>query len=125
MAQKKHTILLAEDDQFLQRMYATRLEQSGLEVVVAGDGAKALELLKKKRPDVLVLDILMPKKDGFEVLKEVRADASLKNLPIIVLTNLGEADDVRQARKLGANDYLIKAHFLPSEVMSVIEKYLT
>jgi len=125
MAQKKHTILLAEDDQFLQRMYATKLEQSGLEVVVAGDGAKALELLKKKRPDVLVLDILMPKKDGFEVLKEVRADASLKNLPIIVLTNLGEADDVRQARKLGANDYLIKAHFLPSEVMSVIEKYLT
>jgi len=124
MSKSKYTILLAEDDQFLQRMYATKLEQSGLLVVTASDGAKALELVKKKKPDLLVLDILMPKKDGFEVLQAVRADPSLKNVPVIVLTNLGEPDDVKRARKLGANDYLIKAHFLPSEVMHVIQKYL-
>jgi DNA-binding response OmpR family regulator len=117
-------ILLAEDDLFLQRMYVEKLTQEGVFVVVASDGEKALELMRKEKPDLVLLDILMPKKDGFEVLEEAKADAKLKSMPIILLTNLSETGDIKRARKLGADDYLIKSHFLPSEVVEVVKKYI-
>lgn len=117
-------ILLAEDDLFLQRMYATKLAKEGLEVVSAPDGEKALSLLREQPIDLVLLDILMPKKDGFAVLSEIKADPKLKNIPVILLTNLGEEDDVKRGRKLGADDYLIKAHFLPSEVVGIVKKYI-
>lgn len=117
-------ILLAEDDLFLQRMYATKLSKEGITVVSAADGEKALALLREQAVDLALLDILMPKKDGFEVLEAMKADPQLKNIPVIMLTNLGEEDDVKRARRLGASDYMIKAHFLPSEVIGVVKKYL-
>ena len=117
-------ILLAEDDMFLQRMYVTKLNKEGIEVVAAADGEKALSLLREQPVDLVLLDILMPKKDGFEVLEAMKADPKLKNIPVLMLTNLGEEDDVKRARKLGASDYIIKAHFLPSEVIAVVKKYI-
>lgn len=117
-------VLLAEDDLFLQRMYATKLTKEGIEVLAAPDGEKALSLLREQTVDLVLLDILMPKKDGFEVLEEMKADAKLKTVPVIMLTNLGEEEDIKRAKKLGANDYMIKAHFLPSEVIGVVKKYL-
>lgn len=117
-------ILLAEDDLFLQRMYNTKLSKEGIEVLAASDGEKALALLAEQSVDLALLDILMPKKDGFEVLEAMKADPKLKNIPVIMLTNLGEEADIKRAKKLGANDYMIKAHFLPSEVIAVVKKYI-
>ncbi|MBI4122515.1 MAG: response regulator [Parcubacteria group bacterium] len=122
--EKKSVVLLAEDDQFLQRMYATKLSQAGLEVVAVSDGAKAIEAASSRPIDLAVLDILMPKKDGFEVLRELRANGATRAVPVIMLTNLGEAGDINEAKRLGANEYIIKAHLLPSEVVEVIKKYL-
>jgi|TARA_B100001971_G_C18086226_1_gene481016 DNA-binding response OmpR family regulator len=118
------TILLAEDDQFLQRMYSTKLRQQGMKVITASDGEKAVSLIQKHKPDIILLDILMPKKDGFVVLEEIKSDSKIKLIPVILLTNLSEVDDIKRARKLGADDYLIKSHFLPSEVIEVLRKYL-
>ena len=117
-------ILLAEDDLFLQRMYVDKLVKEGIKVVVASDGEKALEIMRKQKPVLVLLDILMPKKDGFEVLEEAKKDSKLKSIPIILLTNLSEVADVKRAQKLGAADYIIKSHFLPSEVIEVVRKYL-
>lgn len=121
---KTPVILLVEDDQFLQRMYTQKLTKEGMEVITAGDGEKALALLAQKIPDVVLLDIIMPKKDGFAVLAALRENPAWKAVPVILLTNLGEAEDVKRGRQLGANDYLIKAHFLPSEVVAIVKKYI-
>ena len=102
MAKIKHKVLLAEDDQFLQRMYATKLEQEGIEVLVASDGQKAIEIIRKQKPDVALVDILMPKMDGFSVLEEIKKDEALKDIPVIMLTNLSEVEEVERAKKLGA-----------------------
>lgn len=119
-----HTILLAEDDQFLQRMYSAKLTKEGFRVVVASDGEKALAIMAENPPALVLLDVLMPKKDGFAVLEAMRANPKLKDIPAILLTNLGEAEDIKRARRLGVSDYLIKAHFLPSEVIGVVRKYI-
>ncbi|OJI07835.1 hypothetical protein BK004_00090 [bacterium CG10_46_32] len=120
----KPIVLLAEDDQFLRRMYATKLSQANVSAVLAEDGKQALDCARKQTPALIVLDILMPKMDGFEVLEELKKDPVLKDVPVVLLTNLSEAEDISRAKKLGAAEYLIKAHFLPSEVLSVVKKYI-
>ncbi len=117
-------IVLIEDDSFLSGMYATKLGLEGYQVFQATDGEKGLRLIVKERPQVILLDLIMPGMDGFAVLKEMQKDPSLSGIPVIVLSNLGEKASVEQALKLGAKDYLIKAHFLPSEVISKIKKVL-
>ena len=117
-------MLLAEDDQFLRRMYATKFEQSGIPVLLAEDGKQALALARKHKPALAMVDILMPKADGFEVLSEMKKDPQLRSIPVVLLTNLSEVEDVSRAKKLGASEYLIKPHFLPSEVIAVAQKYL-
>ena len=117
-------IIIAEDDQFVAKAMLTKLTKEGFEVKIVSDGVQLMELLKSYIPDLIILDLLMPKKDGFEVLTAMKADAKLKDIPVIMLTNLGEEADVKRARKLGASDYMIKAHFLPSEVIAVVKKYL-
>lgn len=124
MPTKNTTILLAEDDQFLQRMYATKLEGAGFNVVTASDGDEALKKMENSAPVIALVDILMPKKDGFEVLRALRKDPKFKDFPVIILTNLNEPEDIKRARELGANEYIIKSHFLPSEVVEIINKYI-
>lgn len=124
MPNNQPTILLVEDDQFLQQMYAGKLAREGMNVLAAADGEKALALLSAGGADVVLLDLLMPKKDGFATLAEIRAKKQWQKLPVIVLSNLGEEAEVKRARELGANEYLIKAQFLPSEVVAVVKKYL-
>jgi len=118
------TILLVEDDEFLRRMYTRKLESAGFSVVTAADGEKALALIAGTCPDLVLLDIIMPKKDGFEVLKDLRAAHETKELPVILLTNLSEPETITRARALRANEYLIKSHFLPSEIVAVVQKYI-
>ncbi|MFH0853740.1 MAG: response regulator [bacterium] len=114
-------VLIVEDDTFLSGMYITKLIMEHFEVELASDGEQALKSLRQRQPDIILLDILLPKKSGFEVLKEIRKSPQTKKIPVILLTNLGEKQDIRRGLDLGADDYLIKAHFLPSEVISKIK----
>lgn len=122
--EKKHTILLVEDDTFLAGMYVTKLELEGFHVVLASDGEQAVTLAQRDVPDLMLLDIVLPKKSGFDVLKEVKANALTKNVPVILLTNLGQKEDVQKGLDLGALDYLIKAHFMPSEVVAKVRRLM-
>lgn len=123
MAEKTH-VLLVEDDVFLSGIYQKKFEMEGFKVSLADNGEKALVEVKKKKPDIVMLDILLPKLDGFAVLEKLKADSDTKNIPVILLTNLGQKDDVEKGLQMGAVDYLIKAHFKPSEVVDKIKKAL-
>lgn len=124
MDNKDIKILIVEDDNFLVEMYTTKFELEGFQVVTAEDGEKGLEVAKAENPNIILLDILMPKMDGFTTLEELKKDESLKNIPVILLTNLGQKEDVKKGFDLGAAGYLIKAHFMPSEVVGKIKKIL-
>lgn len=120
----KKTILLVEDDEFLAELYATKLDLEGFEVLLAGDGEKGLKLATDKKPALVLLDIILPKMDGFEVLKKLKAQAVTKDIPVILLTNLSQKDEVSKGLTSGAADYLIKAHFMPSEVVKKIKQII-
>lgn len=117
-------ILLVEDDVFLASIYQKKFEMEGFKITVVDNGEKVLAEAKKKIPDIILLDILLPKKDGFAVLSELKGDAATKKIPVIMLTNLGQKDDVEKGLAVGANDYLIKAHFKPSEIVDKVKKVL-
>jgi DNA-binding response OmpR family regulator len=102
-------ILIAEDDKFLLNAYRVKFSKAGFEIKIVSDGEEALEALKTFVPDAMLLDLVMPKKDGFAVLEAVKADANLKKIPVIVASNLGQKEDIERAQKLGANDYIIKS----------------
>ncbi|MDP2587794.1 MAG: response regulator [bacterium] len=123
MADKK-VIFLVEDDLFLSDMYRTKFDLSGYEMPHAEDGDSAVRMIKETKPDLVLLDIVLPKKSGFDVLKALKADQELSEIPVILLTNLSQKDDVDKGFKLGANDYIIKAHFTPAEVVAKVEKLL-
>jgi len=122
--ENKTKILLIEDDTFLVEMYTTKFELEGFAVASAEDGKKGLEMVKKENPDIILLDILMPKMDGFAVLDALKKDQETADIPVILLTNLGQKDDVKKGFEKGAVGYLIKAHFMPSEVVDKIKKIL-
>jgi DNA-binding response OmpR family regulator len=117
-------IALVEDDPFLSSMYSTKFGLEGFEVVSASDGEKGVELIRQELPDIVLLDVLMPKMNGFDVLKLIKQDETTKDIPVILLTNLNQSDEVEQGMDLGAVDYLIKAHFMPSEVVDKIKAAL-
>ncbi|HBG81656.1 TPA: response regulator [candidate division CPR2 bacterium] len=125
---KKQTVLLVEDDIILVEMYETKLEMEGYRVELAHSGKEALEKLKGKLvPDLILLDILMPDVNGFEVLKEMKKIPDYRSIPVIMLTNLGEAKiDMNQELiyALGVRDYLIKSRHTPDEVVEKIRKVL-
>ena len=119
---KKISILIVEDDVFLADLYRTKFELEGFKVAVAYDGEKGLEMAKKNKPNVILLDLVLPKMSGFTILENLRSTAEFKDCPIILLTNLSQKADVEKGIKMGASDYLIKAHFMPSEVVEKIKK---
>lgn len=120
----KKRILIVEDDSFVMDIYQTKLGQSDYEVTGAANGLEALKKMEEGSFDLVLLDIIMPYMDGLEVLKKIKADEKNKNLPIILLTNLSQKEEVDKGLGLGANDYLIKSHFTPSEVLEKIKTYL-
>lgn len=125
MAEKKEIhVLLVEDDTFLSNIYKTKFEMEGFKITTADNGEKGLAETKKRNPDIVLLDILLPKMDGFMVLEEIKKDPAIKNIPVILLTNLGQKDDVEKGLEMGASGYLIKAHFKPSEVVSKVKEVL-
>ncbi len=126
MAKKseKIKILLVEDDSFLAGMYVAKLNLDNFEVTLASDGEEGLKKAKSDHPDIILLDIILPKMSGFDVLKAVKKDAATSKIPVLLLTNLGQKEDVKKGIALGAVDYLIKAHFMPSEVIEKVKKIL-
>lgn len=124
MPDKKIKIVLVEDDKFLSKMYQSKLSMEGMEVKAAYDGEEGIEMVKKEKPDIVLLDIVLPKIEGWDVLKAIKDDLETKDIPVIILSNLGQEDDVRKGQSYGAADYLIKAHFVPREVIEKIKSVL-
>ncbi len=104
-------ILLVEDDRFFRKFYVEKLNEKGFETDEADDGIQGLEKMKNSKPDLVILDIIMPNKDGFEVLRESKLDPQLKKIPILVFSTLGQESDVEKAKKMGADDYINKSLF--------------
>lgn len=121
---KGPVVLIVEDDTFLVRAYEVMLTSQGFNVTVVTDGEAALEKLKGgMRPGVMLLDLMLPKLSGFEVLEQMQADLDLQGVPVVVLSNLGQPDDIERAKSLGAKDYFVKADTPLEKVVSVITKY--
>lgn len=120
----KKILLLAEDDFFLRGLMKKKIELSGYTVIEAEDGKIAMEKLKEHKVSLVLLDLLMPEMDGFEVLEVMSKDANLSKIPIVVLSNFGQKEKIDKALVLGAKDYIVKAHLTPSEIIEVIKKYL-
>jgi len=115
-------ILIIEDEEFLSSMYEIKFTQEGYETLVAHDGAEGIKLAKGKMPDLVLLDLALPKIDGYEVLKQLRADGKMKDVKIYILSNLGQDQEVNKSFDLGADGYFIKANLTPSQLVENIEK---
>ena len=117
-------ILFIEDESALQKTFGEILKQEGYEMISALDGETGLRLAKSEKPDLILLDLILPKMHGFEVLKKLKGDKETKDIPVIVLTNLEKIEDVDKALELGATTYLIKAQYSLEEVVEKIKKVL-
>jgi DNA-binding response OmpR family regulator len=117
-------ILFIEDESALQKTFRDVLEKEGYEMISALDGESGLRLAKSQKPDLILLDLILPKKDGFEVLKELKEDEATKGIPVIVLTNLEDIESVEKAIELGATTYLVKAQYTLEEVIQKVKKAL-
>ena len=125
MPEGARRVLLAEDDRFLRRAAEARLRRHGLEVLTAVDGEEALRLARSERLDLVLLDVVMPKLDGFEVLKLLKEDAATASIPVIVLSNLGQDRDVALAKTLGAVAYLVKANLSLQDLVDRVDAALS
>jgi DNA-binding response OmpR family regulator len=117
-------VLLAEDDRFLRRAAEARLRRHGLEVLTAADGEEALRVARAEPLDLVLLDIVMPKLDGFEVLRLLKEDEATARVPVIILSNLGQERDVAQAKALGALAFLVKAHLSLQDLVDRVDAAL-
>ena len=117
-------ILLIEDDKFLRELIIQKLGREGYEVAEAPEGEAGLAKVKEEKPDLVLLDLILPGIDGFEVLSRMKKDPAFSSIPVIILSNLGQRDDVQKGIDLGAEDYLIKAHFTPGEIIEKVKATL-
>lgn len=117
-------ILIVDDDPFILDMYILKFKEQGFDVETARDGRGGLDKIANYQPDVLLLDIVMPVMDGFDVLSELKKRGSNHKIKIVLLSNLGQKSDIERGMELGANDYIIKAHFTPSEVVEKVRDLL-
>lgn len=121
----KPHVLMVEDDRMFAAIHVERLQKHGYEVTLATNGEEGLKRAQTDAPDAIVLDIGLPKKDGFAVLKELKADERTRSIPVIVLSRLSTKDDVEQAFKLGADEYMIKSQHTPDDVVSHVERMVS
>ena len=117
-------ILIVEDDPMISSIYKTKFEADGFAAVVAGNGAEGLDIARKEQPDIIMLDVILPQIDGFSVLEELKKDKLTKDIPVIMLTNLGTDEDKAKGEKMGAVDYFVKASLTPAQISEKIKKHL-
>jgi len=121
---KSYKILLIEDEPDLVDLFGSSLKSTGFQVVSIASGEEALATIKKIKPDLVLLDLIIPKKDGYEVLKEISCDQAIKNTLVYVFSNLTQKSEIARALKLGAKDYLIKSDYTPSKLVEKINQIL-
>lgn len=124
MENSKRKILFIDDDNFLRKVYQAELSDHGYEVVLAADGEEGLEKAVLEDPDLILLDMIMPKKNGFEVLTELQRNPKTRNIPVIILSNLGQEDDKKKGIDLGAVDYLKKDSITLDTLVDRVNQYL-
>lgn len=117
-------VLLVEDNDFIRNMYQLKLAKNNIEVIEAVDGAMALAKIGEHKPDVVLLDLMMPNVGGIEVLRELKKQGITPNLPVVVLTNVMDQTTIEEAKKLGARDYIVKTDLTPSQVLEKISPFL-
>lgn len=124
MAENKGKILIIEDDRYISKMYQLKLSLEGYDVQVAENGREGVDKVKEFMPSIVLLDILMPELDGFEVLKIVKGDDATKDIPVLIMSNLGQEDHVEKGMKLGAIGYIVKSQYTPSKVVEKIKSVI-
>ena len=117
-------ILLIEDDPFLSSLLGNRLKKEGFEVVNVKSGNEAGRLLKPEKPDLVLLDIILPGKSGFEVLEEIKSDPQVAKTPVMIISNLGQDIDIEKGRELGVVDYIVKARISIDDLIQKIKNFL-
>lgn len=117
-------ILIIEDDKFLRELIARKLSREGYQTLEAVDGEDGFKKVSAEKPELVLLDLILPGMDGFEVLTKMKEDIALAKIPVIILSNLGQKEDVEKGLKVGAIDYLIKAHFTPGEIIEKVARAL-
>ena len=120
----KKKVLIVEDEERLRNLIKEQLEEAGYEVLGAMDGEVGLKVLTEENPDLVILDLILPKKDGFEFLEEMKSRLETKEIPVVVLTNLEEKFDIEKAMSYGVRAYLIKANYKPRDVVEKVNKIL-
>jgi len=124
MAKKKKTILIVEDDKYLSKAYSIKIKNAGFNILLSSNGLDGLSIAKEKKPDLVVLDLLLPRVDGFEFLKRIKADEKTKNIPVLAISVLGQKADQERAMALGAEEYFIKTEYKLEEIIEKIREYL-
>lgn len=122
MADAKARILIIEDDRYISKMYQLKLSLEGYEAEVAENGRQGVDKVKDFMPDIILCDILMPELDGFEVIKILKEDEQTKNIPILIMSNLGQEDHIQKGMQMGAIGYIVKSQYTPSKVVEKIKE---
>jgi DNA-binding response OmpR family regulator len=115
-------ILLIEDDPFLIDIYRTKFQEEGFSVSIVKDGKDVLNKIKEDIPDVIILDIVLPGSDGFDILRDLKSEENLKKIKVVILSNLGRKSEIERGLSLGADKYLIKAHYTPGDVVKEVKQ---
>jgi len=122
MEKNKKKILIIEDEKLLLEMYQSRFEKEGYRVLTALSGKKGIALAQKEKPDLIILDILMPGIDGYEVIKKLKKDSRTRKIIILVFSNLGQPAEINRGLELEADDYIVKTDLTPSQLLNKVEK---
>ncbi|MCK5490623.1 MAG: response regulator [Candidatus Pacebacteria bacterium] len=117
-------VLIIEDDIYISEMYRIKFESEKFKTTITNDGASVLAIIEKEKPDIILLDIVMPVMDGFDVLKIIKSSKEHKDIPVVMLTNLSQKESIEKGLKLGAKNYIVKSHFTPSEVVKKVRDIL-
>lgn len=125
MAEPKGKILIIEDDRYISKMYQLKLSLEGYDVQVADNGRTGVDKVKEFMPDIILLDILMPELDGFEVLQIIKSEEATKAIPVLIMSNLGQEDHIQKGMEMGAIGYIVKSQFTPSKVVENIKEVLS
>lgn len=118
-------VLLVEDDPFLSNLLKVRLQKENVDVVLVRDGEEALKKIEENKPGLVLLDLILPKKSGFEILEKISTDPQLKDMPVIILSNLGQTSDIQRGKELGAIEYYVKAKISIDDLVGKIKTFLS
>lgn len=122
--EKKKKIAVVEDDQFLSKAFILKLNAAGFETIAIRDGQEAFSTISREMPDLILLDLMLPRRSGFDILADLKKDEKLKNITVLIMSNLGQEEEMQRGLNLGAKEYLVKTDIKLEEVVEKINRYL-